>query len=213
MLKINEIYHSIQGESTTAGRLCVFIRLTYCNLRCTYCDTEYAFYEGKDFSVEQVIDEIEKYNCKLVEITGGEPLVQIDECLELMKMLSELDYEVMIETGGSLPIKDIDPRVKIIIDLKCPSSGMENKNLYENLKYLHPADELKFVIGNREDYEWSVDIIKKYNLQKKCIILFSVVFGKLEPVELVNWIIEDKLDVRFQLQMHKYIWHPQTKGV
>ena len=213
MLKINEIYHSIQGESTTAGRPCVFIRLTYCNLRCTYCDTEYAFYEGKDFSVEQVIDEIEKYNCKLVEITGGEPLVQIDECLELMKMLSELDYEVMIETGGSLPIKDIDPRVKIIIDLKCPSSGMENKNLYENLKYLHPADELKFVIGNREDYEWSVDIIKKYNLQKKCIILFSVVFGKLEPVELVNWIIEDKLDVRFQLQMHKYIWHPQTKGV
>jgi len=213
MLKINEIYHSIQGESTTAGRPCVFIRLTYCNLRCTYCDTEYAFYEGKDFSVEQVIDEIEKYNCKLVEITGGEPLVQIDECLELMKRLSELDYEVMIETGGSLPIKDIDPRVKIIIDLKCPSSGMENKNLYENLKYLHPADELKFVIGNREDYEWSVDIIKKYNLQKKCIILFSVVFGKLEPVELVNWIIEDKLDVRFQLQMHKYIWHPQTKGV
>ena len=213
MLKINEIYHSIQGESTTAGRPCVFIRLTYCNLRCTYCDTEYAFYEGKDFSVEQVIYEIEKYNCKLVEITGGEPLVQIDECLELMKMLSELDYEVMIETGGSLPIKDIDPRVKIIIDLKCPSSGMENKNLYENLKYLHPADELKFVIGNREDYEWSVDIIKKYNLQKKCIILFSVVFGKLEPVELVNWIIEDKLDVRFQLQMHKYIWHPETKGV
>ena len=213
MLKINEIYHSIQGESTTAGRPCVFIRLTYCNLRCTYCDTEYAFYEGKDFSVEQVIYEIEKYNCKLVEITGGEPLVQIDECLELMKRLSELDYEVMIETGGSLPIKDIDPRVKIIIDLKCPSSGMENKNLYENLKYLHPADELKFVIGNREDYEWSVDIIKKYNLQKKCIILFSVVFGKLEPVELVNWIIEDKLDVRFQLQMHKYIWHPQTKGV
>ena len=213
MLKINEIYHSIQGESTTAGRPCVFIRLTYCNLRCTYCDTEYAFYEGKDFSVEQVIDEIEKYNCKLVEITGGEPLVQMDECLELMKRLSELDYEVMIETGGSLPIKDIDPRVKIIIDLKCPSSGMENKNLYENLKYLHPADELKFVIGNREDYEWSVDIIKKYNLQKKCIILFSVVFGKLEPVGLVNWIIEDKLDVRFQLQMHKYIWHPQTKGV
>ena len=213
MLKINEIYHSIQGESTSAGRPCVFVRLTYCNLRCTYCDTEYAFYEGNDFSVEQVIDEIEKYNCKLVEITGGEPLVQMDECLELMKRLSELDYEVMIETGGSLPIKDIDPRVKIIIDLKCPSSGMENKNLYENLKYLHPADELKFVIGNREDYEWSVDIIKKYNLQKKCIILFSVVFGKLEPVELVNWIIEDKLDVRFQLQMHKYIWHPQTKGV
>jgi 7-carboxy-7-deazaguanine synthase len=213
MLKINEIYHSIQGESTSVGRPCVFVRLTYCNLRCTYCDTEYAFYEGKDFSVEQVIDEIEKYNCKLVEVTGGEPLVQMDECLELMKRLCELSYEVLIETGGSLPIKDIDQRVKIIMDLKCPSSGMEKKNLYENLKYLKPVDELKFVIGNREDYDWSVEQIRKYNLNGKCIILFSVVFGELEPVQLVNWILEDKLDVRFQLQMHKYIWHPQTKGV
>ena len=213
MLKINEIYHSIQGESTSAGRPCVFVRLTYCNLRCTYCDTEYAFYDGKDFSVEQVIDAIEKYNCKLVEVTGGEPLVQIDECLELMKRLCDLGYEVMIETGGSLPIKDIDHRVKIIIDLKCPSSGMEKKNLYENLKYLKSTDELKFVIGNREDYDWSLEKIKHYNIQGKFIILFSVVFGELEPVQLVNWILEDKIDVRFQLQMHKYIWHPQTKGV
>jgi len=213
MLKINEIYHSIQGESTTAGRPCVFVRLTYCNLRCTYCDTEYAFYEGKDLLVQQVIDEVEKYNCKLVEITGGEPLVQMDECLELMKRLCELGYEVMIETGGSLPIKDIDPRVKIIMDLKCPSSGMEKKNLYENLKYLKLTDELKFVIGNREDYDWSVEQIRKYNLHGKCIILLSVVFGELEPVQLINWILEDKLDVRFQLQMQKYIWHPQTKGV
>lgn len=213
MLKINEIYHSIQGESTFAGRPCVFVRLTYCNLRCTYCDTEYAFYEGKDYSIEQVIDEIVKYNCRLVEITGGEPLVQMHECLELMNRLSEIGYEVMIETGGSLPIKDIDPRVKIIMDLKCPSSGMEKKNLYENLEYLKPNDELKFVIGNREDYDWSVSKLKQYNLQGKCIILFSVVFGNLEPVDLVNWILEDKLDARFQLQMHKYIWHPQTKGV
>ena len=213
MLKINEIYHSIQGESTHAGRPCVFVRLTYCNLRCTYCDTEYAFYEGKDMSVQQVIDEVEKYNCKLVELTGGEPLVQMDECLDLMKTFCELGYEVMIETGGSLSIKDIDPRVKIIMDLKCPSSGMEKKNLYENLQYLKPTDELKFVIGNREDYEWSLEKIKQYNIQGKCTILFSVVFGELEPVQLNNWILEDKLDVRFQLQMHKYIWHPQTKGV
>ena len=213
MLKINEIYHSIQGESTTAGRPCVFVRLTYCNLRCTYCDTEYAFYEGKDMSVQQVIDEVEKYICKLVEITGGEPLVQMDECLDLMNKLCDLGYEVMIETGGSLSIKKIDPRVKIIMDLKCPSSGMEKKNRYENLKYLKPTDELKFVIGNSEDYEWSVDKLKKYNLQGKCEILYSVVFGELEPVQLVNWILEDKLDVRFQLQMHKYIWHPETKGV
>jgi len=213
MLKINEIYHSIQGESTAAGKPCVFVRLTYCNLRCTYCDTEYAFYDGKDLSVGQVIDEVEKYNCKLVEITGGEPLVQMEECLELMKRLCELGYEVMIETGGSLSIKDIDPRVKIIMDLKCPSSGMEMKNLYENLPYLKPKDELKFVIGNREDYEWAVEQIKKYNLNGKCEMLFSIVFGVLEPVKLVNWILEDKLDLRFQLQMHKFIWDPQAKGV
>jgi 7-carboxy-7-deazaguanine synthase len=213
MLKINEIYHSIQGESTSAGRPCVFVRLTYCNLRCTYCDTEYAFYEGEDMSVQRVINEIEKYGCKLVEITGGEPLVQADECLELMNKLCKLGYEVMIETGGSLSIKDIDPRVKIIMDLKCPSSGMEKKNLYQNLMFLKPNDELKFVIGDRMDYEWTTDVLKKYNLQGKCIILFSVVFGKLEPIELINWILKDKLDVRFQLQMHKYIWHPETKGV
>ena len=213
MLKINEIYHSIQGESTSAGRRCVFVRLTYCNLRCTYCDTEYAFYDGKDMSVQQVIDEVEKYHCKLVEITGGEPLVQLEECLDLMNKLCDLGYEVMIETGGSLSIKEIDQRVKIIMDLKCPSSGMEKKNLYENLKCLKSTDELKFVIGDHEDYDWTIKIIKEHNLFGKCEILFSVVFGELEPVELVNWILEDNLDVRFQLQMHKYIWHPETKGV
>jgi len=213
MLKINEIYHSIQGESTSAGKPCVFVRLTYCNLRCTYCDTEYAFYEGKDMSAQQVIDEVEKYDCKLVEVTGGEPLVQMEECLELMIKLCDLGHEIMIETGGSISIKEIDPRVKIIMDLKCPSSGMEKKNLYENVQYLKPIDELKFVIGNREDYEWTKTILGKYNLHGKCEILFSAVFGELEPVQLVNWILEDKLDARFQLQMHKYIWHPETKGV
>jgi len=213
MIKINEIYHSIQGESTSAGKPCVFVRLTYCNLRCTYCDTEYAFYDGKDMSVQQVINEVGKYDCKLVELTGGEPLVQMEECIELMKQLSDLGYKVMIETGGSLSIKEVDQRVKIIMDLKCPSSGMEKKNLYENIQYLKPTDELKFVIGSREDYDWTTEIIDKYNLQGKCEILFSVVFGELEPIELVNWILEDKLDVRFQLQMHKYVWHPETKGV
>jgi 7-carboxy-7-deazaguanine synthase len=213
MLKVNEIYFSVQGESTYAGLPCVFVRLTFCNLRCTYCDTEYTFYEGKDFSILQVIDEIKKYNCKLVEITGGEPLVQMDESLELMKQLCDDGFEVLIETGGSLPIKDIDPGVKVIMDLKCPSSGMEKKNLYDNINYLKPVDELKFVIGNREDYDWTVDVVKKYHLENKCKILFSVVFGKLEPVQLVNWILEDKLNVRFQLQMHKIIWHPETKGV
>lgn len=213
MLKVNEIYFSIQGESSKAGLPCIFVRLTYCNLRCTYCDTEYAFYEGKDLSINEIIAQVKQFNCNLVEITGGEPLVQMEECLELMKRLSDDGFEVMIETGGSLSIKDIDKRVMVIMDLKCPSSGMEKKNLYENLNYLKPTDEVKFVIGDSEDYEWSKEQINKYSLTDKCEVLFSAVFGKLEPVTLVNWIIEDKLSVRFQLQMHKYIWHPQTKGV
>jgi len=212
MLKVNEIYHSIQGESSKSGLPCIFVRLTYCNLRCAYCDTEYAFYEGDDKSIEEIINEVKKYNCKLVEVTGGEPLVQ-KESLELMKKLCDEGFDVMLETGGSLPIKDIDERVLIIMDLKCPSSKMEKKNLYENIDYLKPKDEMKFVIGNREDYDWSKEIISKYDLKDKSEILFAVVFGELEPVSLVNWIIEDKLDVRYQLQMHKYIWHPETKGV
>lgn len=212
MLKVNEIYHSIQGESTKSGLPCVFVRLTYCNLRCTYCDTEYAFYDGEDKSIEEIIHEVKKFNCKLVEVTGGEPLVQ-DETLNLMEILCNEGFDVMLETGGSLPIKDIDERVLIVMDLKCPSSKMEKKNLYENINFLKPEDELKFVIGNREDYDWSKEIISRYDLQNKSEVLFSVVFGELEPVSLVNWIIEDKLDVRYQLQMHKYIWHPETKGV
>jgi 7-carboxy-7-deazaguanine synthase len=212
MLKINEIYHSIQGESTKAGLPCTFVRLTYCNLRCTYCDTAYAFYEGKEMNLEEILSGVKKFDCRLVEITGGEPLFQ-KECLDLMKLLSDEGFEVMLETGGSLPIQDIDKRVKIIMDLKCPSSGMEKKNLYDNIRYLRPADEVKFVIGTREDYDWTKDIIRQYNLTKICPVLFSVVFGKLEPVTLVEWIIEDKLDVRFQLQMHKFIWEPTAKGV
>ena len=212
MLKVNEIYHSIQGESTYTGLPCVFIRLTGCNLRCSYCDTEYAFYDGKDYSIKQIVDEVKKYNCKLVEITGGEPLMQ-DESITLMKKLCDEDFDVMLETAGNMPIKNVDKRVKIIMDLKCPSSGMMDKNLYENVTHLKKDDEVKFVIGNREDYDWMKEIIIKYDLQNKCTLLASVVFGTLEPLTLVNWILEDKLDVRFQLQTHKYIWHPETKGV
>lgn len=213
MIKVNEIFYSIQGEGSAAGLPCVFVRLTYCNLRCSYCDTEYAFYEGKDFTIKEIIAEVKKYNCNLVEITGGEPLFQMEECLDLMSQLCNEGFAVMIETGGSLPIKDIDKRVKIIMDLKCPSSKMEKKNLYENIDYLKKSDEVKFVIGDREDYEWSVNVINKYSLINKCEVLFSVVFGRLEPLQLVKWILEDKLKVRFQLQMHKFIWHPETKGV
>ncbi len=212
MLKVNEIYHSIQGESTKAGMPCVFVRLTYCNLRCTYCDTEYAFYDGKDITVQEILEEVAKFDCNLVEVTGGEPLVQ-DECLELMKKLGEKGYEVLLETGGSLPIKDVDSKVKVIMDLKCPSSAMEKKNLYENIEFLKPMDEVKFVIGTREDYKWTKEIISKYDLINKCEILFSVVFGQLKPLTLVNWVLEDKLKVRFQLQMHKFIWDPSEKGV
>jgi len=220
MLKVNEIFYSIQGESSSAGLPCIFIRLTYCNLRCSYCDTEYAFYEGKDLSIDEILKEVEKYNgtsgsyrdCKLVEVTGGEPLFQ-SESLDLLKRLCDEDYEVMLETSGSLPIKNVDKRVKIIMDLKCPSSKMMKKNLYENINNLKPIDEIKFVIGNREDYDWSKQILKKYQLEKKFTVLFSTVFGKLEPLTLVNWILEDKLNVRFQLQLHKYIWQPDTKGV
>ena len=212
MLKVNEIYHSIQGESTNAGLPCVFIRLTGCDLRCSYCDTEYAFYDGKDYSIKQIVDEVKKYNCKLVEITGGEPLMQ-DESITLMKKLCDEDFDVMLETAGNMPIKNVDKRVKLIMDLKCPSSGMMDKNLYENVDHLKKDDEVKFVIGNREDYDWMKEIIIKYNLQNKCTLLASVAFGTLEPLALVNWILEDKLDVRFQLQIHKFIWHPETKGV
>jgi 7-carboxy-7-deazaguanine synthase len=212
MLKVNEIYFSVQGESTSAGVPCVFVRLTYCNLWCTYCDTAYAFYDGKDKSIDEIVDKVREFGCRLVEITGGEPLVQ-EECLPLIQRLCDEGFEVMLETGGSLPIEKVNKRVKIIMDLKCPSSGMLKKNLYENLNFLKKTDELKFVIGNREDYDWAKEIISEYDLIGKCSMLFSVVFDELEPVTLVNWILEDKLDARFQLQMHKYIWHPETKGV
>ncbi len=212
MLKVNEIYHSIQGESTKAGLPCTFIRLTFCNLRCSYCDTAYAFYEGTDMNPEEILSAVKKFDCRLVEITGGEPLFQ-KESLALMKLFSDEGFEVLLETGGSLPIREIDNRVKIIMDLKCPSSGMVKKNLYENIIYLKSEDEVKFVIGTREDYNWAKDILRQYNLTKICAVLFSVVFGGLEPVTLVKWILEDKLEVRFQLQMHKFIWEPSAKGV
>ena len=212
MIKINEIYYSVQGESSKAGLPTVFVRLTYCNLRCSYCDTEYAFHEGKDMTIDAILDEVKRYNCNLVEITGGEPLFQ-NESLELMKRLCDEGFDVMLETSGSLPIKDVDKRVMIIMDLKCPSSKMMKKNLYENLNYIKPTDEIKFVIGNREDYEWAKETINKFALTEKSALLFSVVFGKLAPVQLVDWILEDKLKVRYQLQMHKIIWEPTAKGV
>jgi len=213
VLKINEIFHSIQGESTKAGLPCIFVRLTYCNIRCVYCDTEYAFYEGDDRAIDDIISEVKTFNCRLVEITGGEPLVQENVHI-LMKQLCDLGYEVLIETGGSLPIEVIDKRVKVIMDLKTPYSKMEKRNRYENIQYLKPTDEVKFVIGSREDYDWVKEMISKYDLINRVEqVLLSPVFDKVENIQLAEWILKDKLNVRFQLQMHKYIWHPETRGV
>jgi 7-carboxy-7-deazaguanine synthase len=212
MLKINEIFYSIQGEGTNSGLPCVFIRLTYCNLRCSYCDSEYAFHEGKNFSIDKIISEVKNYKCNLVEVTGGEPLMQ-EESLILMKELCKLGYDVMLETGGSLPIEKVDKCVNIILDLKCPSSKMDKKNLYENINFLKPNDEVKFVIGNKEDFDWTTKIIEQYNLTEKCKILFSPVFGKIENEQLAEWILKDNLNVRFQIQLHKQIWDPNKRGV
>ena len=211
-MKINEIYKSIQGESTYAGLPCVFVRLTYCNLRCSYCDTAYAFYEGQEMSLEQVIQAIRECDCSLVEITGGEPLLQ-KEVYPLMDRLIADGFLVLLETGGSIDIGEVHPSVIKIMDLKCPSSEESRKNRYDNLHKLQPHDEIKFVIGNRADYLWALDIIRKHHLDEKYRILFSTVFATLQPSELVNWILEDKLNVRFQLQIHKYIWNPDKRGV
>lgn len=212
MLRVNEIFHSIQGESTFAGLPCVFVRLTYCNLRCVYCDTEYAFYEGSDMSVSEIVEKVKSYNCKLVEVTGGEPLMQ-DEVHDLMKKLCDEGFAVMLETGGSLAIDKVDTRVKIIMDLKTPFSKMEHKNRYENLEFIKPNDEIKFVIGSKDDYDWCKEIIEKYDILKKCVVLMSPVFGAVDNAGMAKWILDDSLGVRFQLQMHKYIWHPETRGV
>lgn len=212
MLKVNEIFYSIQGESTFAGLPCVFVRLTYCNLRCSYCDTEYAFYEGKDMSINEILGEVKNYNCNLVEVTGGEPLFQ-KESFELLTKLCDLGYTVLLETSGSISIENVDKRVIIIMDLKTPSSKMEKKNKYLNINYLKPNDEVKFVIGDRNDYEWAKNIINIYNLTSKCKVLMGVVFNELSNLDLAKWILEDKLNVRFQIQLHKYIWPPEMKGV
>lgn len=211
-LDINEIFFSIQGESSHIGQPCIFIRLSFCNLRCSWCDSEYTFYEGKKMTLQNVIDTIQEYPCKLVEVTGGEPLAQ-EGAEPLMKALADAGYTVLLETSGSLDISRVDPRVKIIMDFKCPASGMVARNRYKNVEVLKPRDEVKFVIQDRHDYEWAKEIISKYDLINKHSVLMSPVFGKIENVELAQFILDDGLDVRYQLQIHKYIWDPQARGV
>lgn len=212
-LIVTEIYRSIQGESTWAGKPCTFIRLTGCNLRCVWCDTDYAFHHGDKMTIAEILEECRRLDCPLVEITGGEPLLQ-KGCPALAEALLAEGYTVLCETSGSLPVADLPNEVVKIMDLKCPGSGECDKNDWSNLAALGPRDEVKFVIADREDYEWSRDVLKTHNLAARCnAILFAPVFGVIDPRELIEWILEDGLDVRLQLQLHKFIWPPDQKGV
>ena len=213
MLTVNEIFHSIQGESTHAGRPCVFVRLTACDLRCSWCDTPYAFTEGRKMSVDDVLERVREYGCDVVEITGGEPLLQ-KEVYPLMERLLDDGRTVMIETGGHLSADAVPPGVVRIIDVKCPGSGESGKVHWPNLEKLRSSDELKFVIKDRSDYEFARDVVAKYDLTTRCAaVLLSPVHGVLDPKQLAAWILADRLAVRLQLQAHKYIWSPDTRGV
>ncbi len=212
MIEVTEIYKSIQGESTYMGLQCVFIRLTGCNLRCVWCDTTHAFHNGNHLSIDQIIDQVKSYGINLVEITGGEPLLQ-KEVFPLMESLLKNKFKVMLETSGSLSIKSVPREVIKIIDIKCPGSGEKDKNLWENLDHLSSTDEIKFVIADKVDYEWSKNVLQSYNLDKKHPILFSPVFEKLKLKSLTAWILEDNLPVRLHTQLHKYIWDQKTIGV
>ena len=212
-LRVNEIFHSIQGESTWAGLPCVFVRLTGCNLRCVWCDTEYAFYEGRHLTIGEIMAQVRAYRCDLVEITGGEPLLQ-KGVHALFAALLGAGYTVMLETSGERDLSCVDPRVVKIMDLKCPGSGEGERNRWSNLEYLTRRDELKFVLADRRDYEWARAVIGERDLARRVnAILLSPVFGGLAPAVLAAWILEDRLPVRMQLQMHKRIWDPSARGV
>lgn len=212
MLEINEIFHSIQGESTRAGEPCVFVRLTGCNLRCAWCDTAYAFHDGRKMSVEQVVTEVDRFDCALVEITGGEPLLQADG-ISLMERLLRAGRRVLVETGGSLDIDPVPEGVGRIVDVKCPGSGESARNRWENLDLLRCGDELKFVLADRQDYLWAVEQIRDRALAGRCPLLFSPVHGRLDPAELAGWVLGDRLPVRLQLQLHKILWPGVVRGV
>ena len=213
MLTINEIFHSIQGESTYTGRPCVFVRLTACDLRCSWCDTPYAFHEGRKVTLEDVLAQVASYGCNLVEITGGEPLLQ-REVYPLMDRLLGSGKTVMVETGGHMSIERVPGPVIKIVDVKCPGSGEAHRNDWANLDRLAPHDEVKFVIKDRADYEYARDIVAKHRLSGRVAgVLFSPVHGVMDSRELAAWILEDKLDVRLQLQAHKFIWGADVRGV
>ena len=211
-MKVTEIFHSIQGESSQAGRPCVFVRLTACDLRCRWCDTEYAFTEGYPMAMDAVLELVQSYGTRLVEITGGEPLLQ-PETPELCRRLLDKGFEVMLETGGHRDISAVPAGVRIILDVKCPGSGETHKMHWENLDRLPASGEIKFVIADRFDYEWARETVRGRDLATRHVVLFSPVFGELAYEDLASWILEDRLPVRFQPQLHKHIWDPARRGV
>lgn len=211
-MRITEIFHSIQGESSFTGCPCAFVRLTGCPLRCTWCDSEYTFHGGTEMALDAVLAQVRSYGCRLVEVTGGEPLHQ-PEAFTLIERLCADGYEVLVETSGALDIAPVDPRAHIIMDVKCPGSGMMDRMDWKNLDRIARKDEVKFVIKDRADYEFARTITERHNLAGRCPILFSPSFGELDPRQLAEWVLADKLPVRVQLQLHKFIWDPQTRGV
>lgn len=204
-LNVNEIFFSLQGETGKTGLPTAFIRLTGCPLRCTYCDTEYAFYEGGKKSIAEILQTISGFRTRHVTVTGGEPLAQ-KNCLDLLKHLCDEGYDVSLETGGAMDVAGVDPRVIKILDLKTPASGEAGKNRFENLDYITPRDQIKFVICNDNDYEWAKQILNQYRLQERCEVLFSPSHGQMDATQMAEWILRDKLPVRFQIQLHKYLW-------
>ena len=211
-LKINEIFYSIQGESSFAGRPCVLVRLTGCQMRCRWCDTEYSFYEGEWMSLDRILAVVKRFDCRLVEVTGGEPLLQ-PAALPLMRRLCDAGYEVLLETGGGLDMSKVDSRVHRVLDVKCPGSGELEGNHFPNLDLLTTRDEVKFVVADRRDYEWARDLVLKRRLDERCGLLLSPVYGELEGHELARWVLEDHLDVRVQLALHKQLFGAETRGV
>ncbi|MSR55077.1 MAG: radical SAM protein [Gemmataceae bacterium] len=211
-LLIHEIYRSLQGESTYAGLPCVFVRTTVCGQRCVWCDTPHAFVEGEEIAADELLSHVLAYNCPLVELTGGEPLLQT-EVHPLMTALADAGKTVLLETGGAEDIAQVDRRVHIIMDLKCPDSGECERNRFENLEHLKSKDEIKFVIASRRDFDWTVETIRKHKLDQRHSVLLSAVHDSVALVELADWILASRLDVRMQLQMHKFIWGAKSRGV
>jgi 7-carboxy-7-deazaguanine synthase len=211
-LRITEIYASVQGESTHVGKPCVFVRTTGCNLRCTWCDSTFTFTGGEWRTLDEVVAEAHGYGIHTVEVTGGEPLLQ-KQVVPLMQRLLDLGHEVLLETSGSLSIEDVPAGVHVILDLKPPGSGEAAKNRWENVPLLRPHHEVKFVIASREDYEWSKEAVAAHGLASRCAVLFSPVWGAVAPADLANWIVADRLPVRFQLQLHKVLWDPDARRV